>query len=538
MFEDEPQITFGALKTELKAIIWPNGVPENLVAAIDKSFEDAFIDIQVFVSCLQKNHTDVFAQCATYFKCGLTVFDKPRGNISRVQTIQTIGTENFCDPVTLEPATMEEIYCWSRKFMDRVTAPANVGMPALPMGFRFADATTDSQWGRALLGKFSWDRSNRMYVAPWIQSYESVIVQWDGLKKKFSDADLMPDDQQFKRTMRLYVQGEFSRDFERDWVGQKGFKQDYTDARADMIYDCDKEIRLPQATSCAAERQVLYRHQWMETVPDTAEVPTIAALFGNYGVNNADEAAVAALVKSWSPMGVLTLGNNTYGLPYDTAVGAFYRMFMFPYPGTQPLGAGEVAATANMFWPCLGAQDNDDLAAYLAYFSGITPSNDRFYDVVIGPIHFFVLNDGINSADDPTIEPAGNDALSTQASWFRARVAQSTSPFKIAIIAHPPYASPYAFAQSDVLQWVNGVNLVISGQNSHYERLAKDGQTYLIAGSGGNALDVYGPTVAPESQLRYDEEHGAIKITATCAEMTVEFINVSGVVIDTLTINA
>ncbi len=535
MFEDEQQITFGALKTELKAIIWPNGVPENLVVAIDKSFEDAFIDIQVFVECLQKNHTDVFAQCSTYFQCGLTVLDKPRGNITQVRTIQT---ENFCDPVTLQSATMQEIYCWSRRFMDRVTAPANVGMPALPMGYRFADATTDSKWGRALVGLFSWDKMNRLYVAPWIQSYESVVIEWDGLKKKFADSDLMPDDQQFKRTMRLYVQSEFSRDFERDWVGQKGFKQDYLDARADMIYDCDKEMRLPQTHSCPAERQELFLHQQLQDVPDTAEVPTVIAAFGDYGVNDANEMAVAELVKSWGTTAVVTLGNNTYSLPYDDAVGAYYRKFMYPFPGTAPLWAGEVDATANAFWPALGAKDNDDLAAYLAYFAGLTPSNDRFYDVIIGPIHFFILNDGINSADDPTLETAGNDALSTQASWFRARVAQSTSPFKVAVVNHPPYASPYAYPPTEVVRWVNGVNLVLSSRNTHYERLTIDGQVYMIAGAGGAALDTFGSEVADGSQLRYDGNFGALRITASCAQMTVEFITIAGAVIDTVTFDA
>jgi hypothetical protein len=528
-----PKISFGALKTELKALIWPNGVPENLVSPIDKSFEDAFIDIQRYVTCLQSWHVDVFAQCATYFQCGLTVFDKPRGKIRRVRTFQG----DFCDPVTLTPATIEQIYCWSRKFLERVTPPANIGMPELPMGFRFADATTDSPFGRAIVGQYSWDRE-RMYVAPWIQSLESVVVEWDGLKRKFADTDLFPDEQDLKRTIKLYVQAEFSRDFERDFAGKKEFQQAFADARADLIYDCDQENRLPKAESCPAEREYLWFHRLEDNNPETAEVPVVVAAFGDYGSGDDNERAVATLVKSWNPAGVVTLGDNNYpdngGLTYDQAVGAFYRKFMYPYPGSEPLWAGETDATANMFWPALGNHDIDRLAEYLAYFSGLTPSNDRFYDIVIGPIHFFILNDGINTAMDPTTEPAGNDALSTQASWFRNRVATSLSPWKAAVVHHPAKASPYAHEPLPVLDWVKGVDIVMNGHEHHYERLSVDDQNYAICGAGGAALVPYGPTIAPGSLVRYDASFGAIKLTATCTTLTLEFFNVAGSIIDTL----
>lgn len=536
MYDNGDKISFGALKAELKAQIWPNGVPENLVVPIDASFEDAFIDIQPYVECLQKQHVDVFAQCATYFRCGMTVFDKPRGIIRRVRTFQG----DFCDPVTLTPVTMDEIYCWSRRFMDRVVAPENAGMPQLPMGYRFADATTDSEFGRAILGLYSWERE-RMFVAPWIQSTESVMVEWDGLKRKFNDADLFPDERDLKRTMKLYVQAEFSRDFERDWNGKKAFQEDYFSARADLIYDCEKENRLPKPTNCRAEREALWAHQWENAVPSTAEVPIVVAAFGDYGSGDDNERAVATLIKSWNPSGVVTLGDNNYpdengGLTYDQAVGAFYRKFMYPYPGSEPLWAGESDAVANMFWPAIGNHDVDYFANYLAYFSGLTPSNDRFYDIVIGPIHFFILNDGINTAEDPTTETAGNDALSVQASWFRTRVAQSVSPWKVAVVHHPPYASPYAHPPTEVLRWVNGVDLVLSGHEHHYERLSVDDQTYLIAGAGGATLVPFGGTIADGSQVRYDEEFGALKLTGTCAKLIVEFINVSGVAIDTVTL--
>ena len=534
MYDNVPKITFGDLKTEIKDLIWPNGVPENLVKPIDVSFEDALVDLQTYVDCLQAWHTDVYPQCSTYFQCGLTVFDKPRGKILRIRAFQG----DFCDPVTLNPTTMHYLKCWSRRFMERVTAPANTGMPALPMGFKFADATTDSQWGRALLGLWSMER-DRIYVAPHIQSLESIVVEWDGLKRTFSDSDLWPNDRDFKRTLKLWVQSEFSRDFERDFGAKQQFKVDYLDARADLMFRCAEERRLPPPEPCESEREYLWSRRILDDEPDTAEKSTVVALFGDYGTCGSEAAIdVATLVKSWNVNGIVTLGDNNYqgggSCGYDESVGAIYRSFMFPYSGSSALWTGETAATENKFWPSLGNHDNDVLQEYLDYFSAITPGNDRFYDVVIGPIHFFVINSGLDTAGNLT-ENAGNDALSVQAAWFRDRVATSQARWKVAVLHHPPYSS-YRYPGTTSLRWVKGVDLVISAHNHHYERLEINDQIYLIAGTGGAPLYEFDDQVIAGSLVRYDENHGALRLTATCDALKAEFITIDGDVIDTVEI--
>lgn len=532
MYENVPKISFGDLKTQIKGSIWPNGVPENLEQPINEAFEDALVDLQTYVDCLQAWHTDVFPQCSTFFQCGLTVLDKPRGRIHRIRTFQG----DFCDPVTLTPASMSFLKCWSRRFMEMVTAPVNTGMPQLPMGFKFADPSTDSEHGRALVGLYAFERE-RIYISPWIQSLESIVIEWDGIKQKFADSDLWPDDRELKRALKLYVQKEFSRDFERDFTSKKEFKGDYEEIRADMMLRCREEKELPPPEPCQAEREHLWAHRTEDDNPDTKEKSTSIALIGDYGTNDSVERTVAALVKSWSPVAVVTLGDNNYqgsgSNTYDEAVGSSYRKFIYPYTGSELLWPGESDATKNQFWPALGNHDIDNLTDYLAYFGAQLPGNKRFYDVVIGPVHFFVDNSGYNTAGDNT-EPAGNDALSVQAAWFRSRVAQSVSRWKVAVIHQPPYSS-YRYPGSTALRWVKGVDLVVSGHNHHYERIEVDGQTYLINGAGGAPLYSFTDQVVEGSVFRYDEEHGAIRLTATCNGLRAEFINVLGQVIDSIT---
>lgn len=533
MYDTGDKISFGALKTELKAAIWPNGAPENCIGTIDKYFGYAFVDLQRWVSCLQAWHTDVFPQCATYFRCGLTALDAPRGRIRRVRTFEG----DFCDPVTLTPTTIGEVYCWSRKFIERIDAPANVGLPQLPAGFRFADASTDSQFGRALAGLWTNDRG-RIYVAPWIQSRESVVVEWDGIKRKFADTDLFPDEEDFKRAMQLFVQKEFARDLERDFNAAKVLDGEYAIAKADLIYECEKEKAMPKQESCPAEREYLWDHRLEDDSPASADTETVVALLGDYGSDDSNELAVSRLVKGWQPQGIVTLGDNAYqgsNTNYDLAVGKYYRMFMFPYRGTQPLGPSEADATVNKFWPCLGNHDIDHQADYLAYF--VPPDNERYYDVVIGHIHFFILNGGKNTAGVDT-EPTGNTSMSMQAAWLRARVAQSTARWKVAIVHFPPYSS-YRYPGSEWMRWdfkEMGINLVVAGHNHMYERVLVDELNYIVAGNGGAPLYTFGRDVVDGSVIRDDTHFGAVKLVASCAKLTPQFFGTDGTVLDAVDI--
>lgn len=532
MYTNTDKITFGDLMTELKALIFPNGVPENLVGPIDKAFEDAIIDLQRWVPCLQAWHTDVVPHCATYFKCGLTALDKPRGVIRRVYTIQSA---DFCDPVTLQQVTYPNILCWSRRFIELVDAPENYGLPKLPGGFKHAEATTDSQWGRSIIGKWAIDRE-RIWIAPWIQSLESVVIEWDGMKLRWRDSDLVPDEQDFKRAVRLFVQKEFARDWERDAAAKKLIEMDWFDARADLIWQCREENRLRQnEPECSAEMDYLSINRTADDNPSTGESTTIVGLIGDYGSNDAHEQAVANLVKSWAPNAIVTLGDNSYqsgASGYDNTVGKYYRNFLYPYNGSMPLGVGETDATANKFWPALGNHDNDYIDDYLAYFE----PPGRYYDQVIGPAHFFLLDCGQNTADALT-EVAGNTILSQQAAWLRTRIAASTAKWKVVVVHFPPYSS---YREIEIMRWdfaEMGADVVISGHNHHYERLNVNGFTYLVCGaSGANTYEFN--QASPYSLVRYDDAHGALKLSATCRNLTVEFINTTGDVIDSWSLGA
>ena len=270
--------------------------------------------------------------------------------------------------------------------------------------------------------------------------------------------------------------------------------------------------------------------------PEPADVPELRvakpgptvrmAVIGDYGVAGDDEAAVAKLVTGWSPELVITVGDNNYdhgqASTIDENVGQYYHAFISPYLGNLGQGADE-----NRFFPTLGNHDWRAPGArpYLEYFT--LPGNERYYELVWGPLHLFALD------SDPH-EPDGNYDDSWQATWLRERLAASTSPWQIVYMHHPPYSSG-DHGSSEFMQWPFadwGVDVVLAGHDHHYERIERDGIVYFVNGLGGNP-DRYdfGRAVAG-SAVRFNAEHGAMLVEATPARLELRFFTAAGREID------
>ena len=254
------------------------------------------------------------------------------------------------------------------------------------------------------------------------------------------------------------------------------------------------------------------------------------AVIGDFGSNEKPEADVAALVKSWQPDFVITVGDNNYPSgaesTIDLTIGQYYSDFIHPYLGKFGPGASN-----NRFYPTLGNHDwvAKNAQPYLDYFT--LPGNERYYEFALGPLDFFAL-------DADSREPDGVSAGSKQALWLKDRLAASTAPWKIVFFHHAPYSSGL-HGPTDWMQWPFhdwGASVVLSGHDHTYERLSIDGLTYFVNGLGGGAIYSFG-AIANGSQLRYNADYGAMLVEANSSQMTFQFINRKGKVIDTYTQN-
>jgi len=253
--------------------------------------------------------------------------------------------------------------------------------------------------------------------------------------------------------------------------------------------------------------------------------PVRFAVIGDFGSGDHNEGDVADLVKSWNPDFIVTVGDNNYpdgaADTIDDRVGQFYQEYIAPYQGQYGPGADQPR-----FFPVLGNHDWNTAKgqAYLDYFS--LPGNERYYDFTWGPVHFFML-----SSDSR--EPDGVGSKSVQAQWLQERLTASQLPWKLVMMHHSAYSSG-THGSVDWMRWPFqewGADAVLAGHDHTYERLSIDGLPYFVNGLGGGAIYAFLDKL-DGSQVRYNDDYGAMLVTASEQNMVFEFFNRSGELID------
>lgn len=249
-------------------------------------------------------------------------------------------------------------------------------------------------------------------------------------------------------------------------------------------------------------------------------------VIGDFGTAGQALEDVSNLIKSWNVDYIVTTGDNNYpDGAYETIdenIGQYFHEFIAPYTGSYGDGASE-----NRFFPTLGNHDytTDNAQPYFDYFT--LPGNERYYDILLGPVHLFAVNSDWR-------EPDGVGRSSIQAAWLRDRLAVSTSSWKIVVFHATPYSSGYQ-GSTDWMRWPFkdwGASIVLAGHDHNYERLEVDGFTYITNGLGGGAIYNFIETI-PGSQVRYNDDYGAMLVTADDSLITFQFISRGGEIIDT-----
>jgi hypothetical protein len=244
-------------------------------------------------------------------------------------------------------------------------------------------------------------------------------------------------------------------------------------------------------------------------------------VIGDYGNDSPAELQVSEMIKNWYPEIIITTGDNNYTVgaaeTIDANIGKYFHEFIANYQGKFGVGAD-----SNRFFPSPGNHDwgNGSLQPYLDYFS--LPGNERYYDFVYGPIHFFALD------SDPR-EPDGVTADSQQAQWLQSALANSTAAWQVVYFHHPPYSSGADHGSTESLRWPFvdwGADLILSGHEHLYERLEIDGIPYIINGLGGAKLYDFTTPLA-QSKLRFNANYGAQLIEADDCRMRIKLYSVA-----------
>lgn len=554
-------MTYAALKKAVKAVVFPIGEPENLVPIHDAFITDGLNTIQQYVKCHRDNNVSVVSFSDTLYSCGLTVTEMPDGFIKRVYTLPNTvptGTSDTCCRVYLKKATRAYLNWLEREheidFGERAR-PDQTGQPVEQLNDLVPGAASDSKLGRALDGFWALEGC-RMYVWPHLQSTEDLVIEWTGIKNSYADPDIVFDDSpKLQRALRLYLQREVARDLDCDDDKLQKFTTDFEGALADLYWACRQKLEgtyaeedtLPVLTNDCTNNGLNGTLPGGFTLPGTVPgapvTPVVKpwlyrfAVIGNYGLDNASTAAVAALVNSWTPSMVTTTGANVIGgdgsiLTLDSAVGRNYHSYIFPYTGIYGPGASD----RNKFWPTFSVSEVASPARENFFsFLPIPKTNGGFYyDHIEGPVHLFFI-------DSTGATPDGNTSTSVQADWLRVKLATSPCKFKLVYIYDTPYNS--FGAENITMRWpfkAWGATAVLSGAGPFYQRLQADSIPFMVVGDGGAlGLHSFGFSSSSPFNITYwATTYGAVLVTVNCDSLKFEFYALDGTIKDTLLINS
>ncbi|MEO8167139.1 MAG: metallophosphoesterase [bacterium] len=259
------------------------------------------------------------------------------------------------------------------------------------------------------------------------------------------------------------------------------------------------------------------------------------ACVGDYGTGTSVQ-NVANMIAGWDPDLVFTTGDNNYTAnntsvaSWDNEIGQYYGQYIrFPVGISSTYAPGP---SINKFFPALGNHDWDaDISGWYNYFD--LPGNERYYDVVRGPVHLFFLS------SDPR-EPDGIASTSAQAQWLQTGLANSASPWKIVVFHHPAYSSS-SHGNTVAMQWpfaAWGASMVFNGHDHTYERIVKNNFNYIVNGLGGRPTYGFNATPEPGSVVRYNASNGAMLIQATPLLLTVKCYAVGGALVDSISLSS
>lgn len=527
--------TFAQFKTKLRQTIWPAGEAKNLRAAHDRWFALAMASIQQVVPCVQQFNTSEFPFCATFWEDGKTVVPMPVGVI---RDVYTIANDDWRDEVYMESSSWAAMQAWAT-MLYRCTTPLNVGLPKLPMGYRNAEQSTDSVVGRARLGIWAYNR-HRLFVAPWIQSNEKLIVEWDGVKTEWLDTDGVNGDYwtvDYEDAIALFIRWKHE-SFYGDKKDAAYFEEQWNEALSDLIWSCREMIEQQPKRNIYPVQMLRAEQLSDDAIPAAPAVQPLAALIGDWGLDAQPLADNVAQIEGFNPQIVIPLGDNIYGNypspTVDAIWGKFWSTRIYPYTGAY------VGGSEQTIWPAWGNHDWDyDLQKQLDFMT--LKNNERYYSVIKGPVEFFIVSSDPREPDLQYVNASTSTENSTQGQWLRVKLAFSTAKWKVVIWHHPPYTSDVNNVPGALwMRWpieAWGADLLLNAHGHNYEDGLIGTLPWIVDGLGGHSIRPFTGQIA-QSFYQYNANYGFAILDADCDTLTHKFYTRTGVLIRTLSIDA
>lgn len=233
-------ITFANLVIALRAELWPSGEAKTLRTAHTGYFKAAMADIQQWVEQLQQHNISIYARCDRLWYDAMSVIAVPNGKVARVFSIVN---DEWRDKVWYHSSNYHALTRIAKRLYEAVTPSTG-----LSFGYEYSEEDVDSTNGRSRAGEYAIERG-KLYVAPWLQSNEKLVIEWEGVKTAYADADEIDDaiwDKSVQEAIKYYVQWQHELYFgDPNRAGL--FERLYSEKRADLMTIFNDRTRQQEA---------------------------------------------------------------------------------------------------------------------------------------------------------------------------------------------------------------------------------------------------------------------------------------------------
>lgn len=320
--------TFDLFVSAITQTVFPEGEAENLLRNHRQYVIDSLIDLQQKVPCLRVQHRDRRSMGNTFLECGASVTDAPRGFIGQ---IYAVTQDNCCAKRYFQPIDHDEMLqlMADNKSCGTTLEPTYyyyiedygyLDYPAYGCLY-YGDSSGATDLSYRPTTSYVSIHNGLLYLFPWLQANEVLVIEWDGIKRSWKDGDEVTFDREVQDAVEHYL------DF------KSGYREDCDAQRMQIARGLYDELVAKQIWQCRKERHLERRVHYFSNCGDYCNATRQTAGGGTSGpVSQLNEATVENYteLRNLVPNAYQSVQVLGYATAFDGGGGIFIRKVNIP----------------------------------------------------------------------------------------------------------------------------------------------------------------------------------------------------------------
>lgn len=260
--------TFADFHTTLKTLVAPEGVGEALQDVFRNELANALADLQTLIPWTRGFNVNIYTKSDVEEFCAASVFFGPLGKITQLFAYQP-GRD--CKKLHYKRVSTAKIDCWieAQRCVQCTFDPPPTNIYDTPYcnyvicgetacAPPYLNSTEDDCRFLSLPDDeriFAVGPDYKIYAAPRFPCSYFLLMQWQGIKRKWLDADLVPVDQQFQECVVNRMEKKIAMK-ERAWDAMNAYDREYAICLRTLRYRYhdEQDEELQRDCSAAIER--------------------------------------------------------------------------------------------------------------------------------------------------------------------------------------------------------------------------------------------------------------------------------------------